>query len=306
MSSPSKRAETHSLPDCEQSIAVEQGYRIWSRSLGGGASRERTPLLILHGGPGVPHDYLQNLEALASPVQRVIFYDQLGCGRSDRPDHPELWQLPRFVTEVATVRQALGLDQVVILGQSWGGMLAIEYALTQPPGLHGLILSNSTPSASLWGAETRRLRMQLATEVRAVLDHHEAAGSTDSAAYQAAMGDFYARHVIRLQPLPAEVQRSFDQIGQPYTVMWGPSEFCITGNLKHWDRTDRLAEIRIPTLLISGEHDESTPTINQVMLAGLPDAEWTLLDGCSHLAHVEAPERYLAAVEGFLPRITLR
>ena len=110
MSSPSKRAETHSVPDCEQSIAVEQGYRIWSRSLGGGAPRERTPLLILHGGPGVPHDYLQGLGALASPVQRVIFYDQLGCGNSAlaAAHDPSMWTVELFVEELGALREALG------------------------------------------------------------------------------------------------------------------------------------------------------------------------------------------------------
>lgn len=117
---------------------------------------------------------------------------------------------------------------------------------------------------------------------------------------------FYRRHVIRLETWPASVQRAFEQIGQPYGVMWGPSEFHITGNLKDWDRTARLSEIQVPALLISGEFDESTPRINQVLLEGLPLAEWTLLDGCSHLAHVEAPAAYRAAVQGFLGRLAER
>lgn len=291
------------LPEHEQRVAVEQDDQVWTRSIGGGATSERTPLLILHGGPGVPHDYLEGLEALASERQRLIFYDQLGCGRSDRPDDPARWRLPRFVAEVDLVRQALGLEQVVILGQSWGGMLAIEYALGQPAGLQGLILANSAASAQLWGEETSRLRAALSAEVRAVLDQHEAAGTTDSRAYQAAMLEFYRRHVIRLPHWPEPVQRAFEQIGQPYGVMWGPSEFYITGNLKDWDRTPRLGEIQVPTLLISGEHDESTPRINQAMLDALPNAEWRLLEGCSHLAHAEAPETYLAAVSAFLDRL---
>lgn len=297
-------ADTQSiLPRQAHQVTGELGDQVWACAIGGGAGLERTPLLILHGGPGVPHDYLENLEALASPEQRVIFYDQLGCGRSDQPDDPRRWQLPRFVAEIDTVRTALGLETVVILGQSWGGMLAIEYALTQPPGLQGLILANSTASAPLWGEEASRLRAQLSTDVRAVLDQHEAAGSTDSAAYQAAMLEFYRQHVIRLETWPEPVQRAFEKIGQPYGVMWGPSEFYITGNLKDWDRTERLSAIQVPTLLISGEFDESTPRINQALLSGLPDAEWTLLEGCSHLAHVEAPVPYRAAVQAFLDRV---
>lgn len=285
--------------DEQRFIAVEDGLRVWTRRLGGGAADERAPLLVLHGGPGFPHDYLEKLAALAGPRQSVVFYDQLGCGRSDCPDEPERWRLPRFVTEIDSVRAALRLDRVVLLGQSWGGMLAIEYALTQPVGLVGLVLSNSTSSAPLWGAEAQRLRADLPHDVQATLTRHEAAGTTDSPEYRAAIEVFYARHVIRV-PMPDSVRRSFDRLGQPYFVMWGPSEFHITGNLADWDRTQRLAEIRVPTLLISGEHDESTPAVNRVLQRGIPGAQWTLLEGCSHLAHVEMPERYLRVVEDFL------
>lgn len=289
-----------SLRDTECFIPVEDGLRVWTRCLGGGSPDERAPIIVLHGGPGIPHDYLENLAALASPIQRLVFYDQLGCGHSDCPDEPQRWRLPRFVTEIDQVRQALGLERVVLLGQSWGGMLAIEYALMQPQGLIGLILANSTASAPLFAAETQRLRAMLPPEIQTILTYHENAGTTDHAAYQTAMGAFYARHVIRLHPMPECVQRAFNQAGQPYGVMWGASEFNLTGNLKEWDRTDRLGEIRVPTLLISGEYDESTPAINRALQRGLPDARWVMLDNCSHLAHVEAPDQYQQAVRDFL------
>lgn len=286
--------------DQERFVSVEDGLRVWTRRVGGGGDAERPPLLVLHGGPGVPHDYLENLAALASTRQTVVFYDQLGCGRSDRPDDPDHWRFPRFVAEIDVVRTALGLNRVALLGQSWGGMLAIEYLLGKPAGVAGLILSNSTASAPLWGAEADRLRADLPVDVQSTLARHEAAGTTDSPEYKAAMDVFYARHVIRVQPMPDFVQRSFDNIGQPYGVMWGPSEFYITGNLASWDRTARLGEIRVPTLLISGEYDESTPIINRALQQGIPGARWVLLDGCSHLTHVEAPERYCAVVADFL------
>ncbi len=286
--------------DEQRFVSVEDGMRVWTRRLGGDGENQRAPLMVLHGGPGFPHDYLENLAVLASPRQAVVFYDQLGCGRSDCPDAPGRWRLPRFVTEIDYVRRALGLDTVVLLGQSWGGMLAIEYALTQPVGLIGLILSNATASAPLWGAEAQRLRTDLPLDVQATLARHEAAGTTDSAEYKGAMEVFYSRHVLRLKTMPDFVRRSFDRLGQPYGVMWGPSEFHITGNLAHWDRTARLGEIRLPTLLISGEHDESTPAINRALQRGIPGAQWVLMEGCSHLAHVEAPERYLRIVQDFL------
>jgi proline-specific peptidase len=200
-------------------VPVEDGYRVWYWSVGGGGPAERIPLLLLHGGPGAPHDYLENLKGLASPNQRVVFYDQLGCGRSDKPDEPQRWRVPRFVSEVDRVRKALGLRRIHILGQSWGGMLAIEYALTQPPGLASLILASSTPSAPLWAAEANRLRAELPPEVQQTLAHHEAAGTTDSPDYHNAMTVFYDRHVIRVKPMPDYVQRSFDAIGQVYLTM---------------------------------------------------------------------------------------
>lgn len=294
------------LPPTDRLVDVEDGYRVWTRSLGGEAPDAAPPLLILHGGPGVPHDYLENLEALASPRQRVVFYDQLGCGRSDRPDDPARWTVPRFVAEIDRVREALGLDRVVLLGQSWGGMLAIEYMLGRPAGVAGLILSNTTPSAPLFEREARRLLTLLPAEVQETIRRCEAEHAFFSAEYQAAMMVYYARHVVRVQPMPDFVQRSFLGVGQPYFVMWGKSEFNVTGNLRDWDRTARLGEIAGPVLLISGEHDESTPLVNQVLQDGIRGADWRLMPGCSHFCHVEAPGPYRAHVLEFLGKVSSR
>ncbi len=286
-------------------IPVEDGYHVWYRIVGGGGEQESLPLLVLHGGPGAPHDYLDNLAAMASDTRRVIFYDQLGCGRSDIPDEDTIrqWGVQRFVDELATVRRALGLDRVHILGQSWGGMLAIEYALTQPAGLASLILSNTTPSIPLWVAEANRLRAELPPEVNATLLRHEEAGTTDSTAYQEAMAVFYDRHVVRVKPMPDFVQRTFDNMGAVYRILNGPSEFHVIGVIKDWDRSDRLSEIHVPTLIISGEYDESTPTINEVLHKGITGSEWILLENCSHLSHIEEPERYMQLVQNFLQKI---
>jgi len=285
-------------------IPVEDGYRVWYWSVGGsGGKDEQVPLLLLHGGPGAPYDYLENLQALATETRRVIFYDQLGCGRSDQPDEPERWRVPRFVDEVGMVRKALGLERVHILGQSWGGMLAIEYALSQPDGLMSLILSNTTSSIPLWIAEANRLRAELPPEVQATLTRHEEAGTTDSEEYQQAMIVFYDRHVLRIQPMPDYVQRTFDNMGQVYLTMNGPSEFHVIGVIKDWDRTDRLAEIRVPTLIISGRYDESTPTINEVLQRGISGSAWIVFENSSHLSHVEEPELYMQTVRNFLNRV---
>src|SRR5579872_7335658 len=167
-------------------VSVFGEYRVWYRVTGGGAEHEDVPLLALHGGPGIPHDYIENLADLASDSRRVILYDQLGCGRSDQPDDPSLWRVERFVEELGIVRRKLCLEQIHLLGQSWGGMLAIEYMLTQPAGIVSLILASTLSSMPLWVAEANRLRGELPPEVQATLLHHENAGTTDSPEYQQA------------------------------------------------------------------------------------------------------------------------
>lgn len=290
----------------QEGFVPVDGYRVWYRIVGGGSDHEGFPLLVLHGGPGVPHDYLENLEALASETRRVVFYDQLGCGNSDHPDDPSLCRVSRFADELAAVRRELGLDQVHILGQSWGGMLAIEYALRQPEGLVSLILANTLSSMPMWIAEANRLRAELPPEVNATLLRHEEAGTTDDPAYQDAMNVFYARHVCRVIPMPEFVQRAFDKTGFVYNYMNGPSEFHVIGVIKDWDRTDRLFEIHVPTLIISGRYDESTPLINEVLHRGIVGSEWVLLENSSHLAHVEEPELYMQTVQVFLNRVEER
>ncbi len=291
------------LPRAQEGYVPVDGYRVWYRIVGGGASRERIPLMILHGGPGAPHDYLENLQELASETRRVVFYDQLGCGHSDHPDDPTLCYVARFADELEVVRRELGLGTVHILGQSWGGMLAQEYALRQPRGLVSLILANTTSSIPMWVAEANRLRQQLPPEVNATLLLHEEAGTTDSQEYLDAMQVFYDRHVCHVRPYPDYVKRGFDQIGFVYNYMNGPSEFYIVGIIKDWDRTHRLSEIRVPTLIISGRYDESTPLLNEVLHRGIPGSEWVVLENSSHLAHVEEPELYMQTVRAFLERV---
>jgi proline-specific peptidase len=295
--------ESRSMREQEGFLPVRGAHRVWYRIVGGGADHEDIPLLLLHGGPGVGHDYLESLAALASASRRVILYDQLGCGRSDQPDDISLWRVERFVEELAIIRRELGLDTVHLLGQSWGGMLAIDYALTQPDGLVSLILASSLSSVPLYLAEANRLRRALPPEVQATLERHEAAGTTDDPEYQKAARVFLKRHVIRIVPLPAQVKRSLNQAGQVYFTMWGPSEFRATGILKDWDRTDRLAEIRVPTLITSGRYDECTPRLNEVLHQGIVGSEWVIFENSSHMAHVEEPELYLPTVRSFLERV---
>jgi L-proline amide hydrolase len=282
------------------------GYNTWYRIVGDGEDPGKLPLLALHGGPGATHDYLEPLEALARTGRRVIFYDQLGCGNSDHPPNPALWTVDLYVEEVGAVRRALGLDRVHLLGQSWGGMLAMSYALTRPAGLASLIVADSPASIPQWVAEANRLRAELPPEVQQTLLEHEAAVTTDDPAYQEAMLVFYRRHVCRIDPWPESVTRTFDQIDrypEVYHTMNGPSEFHVIGTLKDWSIVDRLDEIRVPTLLLSGRYDEATPAIVGTIHQGISGSEWVIFEESSHMPHVEETERYLQVASDFLERV---
>jgi proline-specific peptidase len=287
----------------EQLIEVEDGFRVWTKTFGGGAPIELPALLILHGGPGMGHEYLENLSSLASSKQKVVLYDQLGCGKSDCPNDPERWKIPRFVREVDMVRNTLNLDRVIILGQSWGGMLTIEYLLTKPQGVIGAILSNSLSSAILMGKEIMRLKNELPQSILDVLKANEIAGTTDSSEYKQATAAFYSRHIFRMDPLPQEILEALQSSNQVYEVMWGKNEFSITGNLKSWDRTADLNQIELPVKVISGEFDESTPEVNRVLSEGLVNSDWTLMPGCSHLPNLENPQPYMALIQDFMDKL---
>jgi L-proline amide hydrolase len=269
----------------------------------------RLPVVVCHGGPGGTHDYVRAFAALAHDGRQVALYDQLGNGRSQhlRDAPADFWTVDLFRRELRALVAQLGWDEGYhVIGQSWGGMLAMEHALQQPPGLRSIVVADSPASMPLWVQEANRLREDLPADVRAALAGHEAAGTTDSPEYQEAMTVFYRRHVCRLDPWPDEVLRTFAAIEEDPTVygtMNGPSEFHVIGTIRDWDVTDRLGEITVPTLLLSGRHDEATPRIVGEIHARIPGSEWVLLEESSHMPHVEEPERCLAAVEAFLERV---
>jgi proline-specific peptidase len=283
-----------------------KGYRTWYRIVGEGEERGKLPLLCLHGGPGACHDYLESLDVMANTGRRIIYYDQLGCGNS-HIDHskPEMWTVELYVEEVDVVRQALGLDHIHLLGQSWGGMLAMEYMFTQPAGVASVTIASSPASMTQWVEEANKLREQLPSDVQTILLTHEQAGTTDSQEYLDAMKVFYDRHVCRVVPNPEYVQRSFDKLAQypeVYNTMNGPSEFHVIGTLKTWDVRHRLGEIHAPTLITSGRYDEATPLIAETVHKGISGSEWVIFEQSSHLAHVEEVEGYLEVLTSFVSR----
>lgn len=287
-----------------------KGYETWYEIVGGGEEPGTFPLLCLHGGPGAAHDYLASLEAIADTGRRVIFYDQLGCSRSSIPESkPELWTVELYLEEIEAVRDALGLDRIHLLGQSWGGMLAMEYALTHPRGLVSLTIASSPASMVQWVDEANRLRDELPPEVQRTLFEHEAAGTVDSAAYKDAIQVFYDRHVCRVVPNPDYVTRSFASIEanpEVYHTMNGPSEFHVIGTLKTWNIIPRLGEIDAPTLVTSGRFDEATPLIAETVRDGIPGARWEIFEESSHMAHAEEPERYMQVLDAFLTETEAR
>lgn len=291
--------------------AVQEGflpfrnYKVWYRSVGR-PDAGKLPVLCLHGGPGATHDYLEPLEELAATGRRVIFYDQLGGGNSDHPHDPSLWSVGLFVEELIAVRAALKLDRLHLFGQSWGGMLGMEYALTQPEGLASLVLASSPASMIQWVAECNRLRTELPADVQATLLRHEQAGTTDSPEYQEAVMVFNRRYLCRLDPWPEALLRSFSKMvrnPEVYHTMNGPSEFHVTGKFKNWDIIDRLGEIRVPTLVTSGRYDEATPLVAETVHRGIPGSRWVIFEESSHSAHLEEAARFLKVVEEFLDEI---
>lgn len=283
-----------------------KGYQTWVRIVGEGEEPGKLPLLCLHGGPGATHDYLESLDAMADTGRRVIYYDQLGCGRSAIPESkPEMWTVALYVEEVDVVRNALGLDRIHLLGQSWGGMLAMEYMLTQPKGVASLTIASSPSSMIQWVAEANRLRDELPPEVQARLLKHEQAGTTSDPDYIDAMQVFYDRHVCRKLPYPDYMKRSFDYLaqgGEVYNTMNGPSEFHVIGTIRDWDIRHRLPEIKAPTLVTSGRYDECTPLIAETVRNGIPGAQWTIFEHSSHSSHVEEEELYMQVLTEFISR----
>lgn len=285
-----------------------QDFRTWYRVVG--AAGGGVPLVVCHGGPGMTHDYLSSLAELSG--RPVVFYDQLGNGRSGRhPDAPSAFWTPElFVRELEVLVASLGFaDGYHVLGHSWGGMLALEHATRRPRGLRSLTAVSAYGSSALFRQEVSAVVATLPAETRDAIERHEAAGTVESDEYQQAVRVFYRSHVCRAKPVPEEVMRTLVAMGQDptvYTAMVGPSEFTMTGSLRDWDITDRLSAVDVPVLLISGCHDEVTPAVVSHLRDALPGAEWELFEDSSHMAHVEEPARFRRTVAAFLEKNDLR
>jgi proline-specific peptidase len=281
----------HPPPNSERWVPFD-GRRTFVRVAGelAGRAQEPAPLLALHGRPP-SHEALEPLLHLAETGRPVVLYDQQGCGRSDpRPD-ALVATIDEFVDELHAVRIELELDRVHLLGHSWGGVVALAYALRQPPGLVSLTLASTYASRALLVAEGERLVDELPDDVRDAIRQHEAAGTTDDPAYQAADAFFFRCHICRLEPLPDCLVRARTR----------PA----TGRVdnEHWDVMARLGEVAVPTLVTCGRHDFCTPTQARAIAAGIPGSELTVFEESAHYAHLEEAERYVAVLGAFLDRV---
>lgn len=286
-------------PDATQEVTVD-GHRIATYSFGAGDD----VLLCLNGGPGLPCDYLREAHSgLAGEGYRVVAFDQLGCGKSDRPSDPAYWTIQRYVEEVETVRQALKLGRVHLMGHSWGGWLAIDYALTYPDALKTLILEDTVADMPHLTTELEKLRAALGAETVMMMERHEAEGTFTHPEYAAAVTLLNYRHVCRLQDWPAPVKRSLDDWNMgPYMTMQGPNEFLYIGNLKDWNRIPDLPRLQVPVLITVGQHDELTPACAMRMKHALPQAELHVIANSSHMPFYENPAGYYPVLLEFLAR----
>lgn len=285
------------IPD-ERAVVEVDGYKVVTYSFGTGDEI----VLCLNGGPGLPCDYLREAHScLVDAGFRVVAFDQLGTGASSRPTDASLWTIERYVTEVEAVRTALNLGQVHLLGHSWGGWLAIEYALAHPDALNSLILESTVADIPHLTTELERLRAALGSETVTMMRRHEAEGTFDHPEYMAAVTLLNYRHVCRMAQWPAPVKRSLDDWNMgPYTAIQGPNEFLYIGNLKDWNRIPDLHQINVPALIICGEYDELTPACSMRMQHALLKSEIHVITNASHMSFYENPEGYYPRLLDFL------
>jgi proline iminopeptidase len=281
-------------------VEIAGGYKVITYSFGAGDE----VVLCLNGGPGLPCDYLREPHAcLVDHGYRVVAYDQLGCGESDKPADPSLWTIERYAEEVETVRDALGLGRVHLLGQSWGGWLSIEYGVSFPHCLKTVILEDTCGDMPHLVSELERLRAALGPETVAMMQQHEAEGTVDHPEYQAAITILNYRHVCRLKEWPAPLRRSLQGWNMDiYRTMQGPNEFLYTGNLKDWNRIPDMNRITAPALITVGKYDELTPACALRMKHALPDAQLVVFPNSSHTPFYEEPDAYYPVLPDFLGR----
>ncbi|KAJ7213170.1 proline-specific peptidase [Mycena pura] len=290
------------IPFVVEGETFETAYKIF-----GDLKSKTRPLLVLHGGPGIPHQYLLSFAHLSAQGIPVIFYDQVGCGLSTHlPDKPkEFWTEELFMKELDNVLTTLNIQgDFDLAGHSWGGMLAANYVISRNPhGLKRLIIADAPASMELWSIGTNALLEGFPQEFRDMLKRHELAGTTDSEEYQTGIQQFSEKHLCRVQPWPQDLMDAFGALESDptvYSTMIGPSEFNITGTMKPWTVIDDLHKISVPTLLINGRYDDAQDVGVVPFFKKIPRVQWVQFAESSHMPFFEETERFFQIVGEFL------
>lgn len=264
----------------------------------------KTPLVLLHGGPGSSHNYFETLDRLAEEDDRMlIMYDQLGCGNSYIDGHTELWNADTWIKELISLREHLHLDSIHLLGQSWGGMQLLEYVCNyHATGLKSIILSSTLPSSKMWGEEQHRMIRELPTDMQEAIEKATKSGDYTDEAYIAAEAEYMLRHCSSpvTEDSPECLRRPVKKGRESYLTAWGPNEFTPQGTLKDYDVTDKLSSIKEPALIISGGNDLCTPYIAKSMYDSIPDSRWELFRACRHMCFIEDNEQYIKILKEWL------
>ena len=293
-------SKAHAIPAPESTGFIEvEGGRIWYRS-NGDRHTGRPALVGVHGGPGVPHEYLLPLTAL-SGERRVVLYDQLDVGKSDKPGDPKNWTVPRFVTEIEALRKVLKLERIHLFGNSWGGTIAAEYAIGRPQGLSSLTLSGPLLSTSRWVADNDDYIRALSQQAQDALARSGGRGAEHDPKVAMAVAEYNRRHLCRIDPWPDFLEAAMNGTNATvYNTMWGPTEFICTGTLQRYDCTGRLSHIQAPTLVICGQYDESAPSSCHAFSKMIPGAQLGVIPNASHLPFIERPDAFLVILRTFL------
>ena len=289
------------LPPPREGRSEVHGYLLYWKSIGDPGPRGT--VVMLHGGPGATHEYLLPFADLAHDGYRVVFYDQLGCGRSELARSTDEYAIDRDVEDLHALRAALGLDRFHLIGSSYGGLLAIAYTLAHPEAVKTLVSVSGLADVPLAVREMQRLKRELPAPIPAVLDRYEATGEYQHPEYLAAVQEFYRRHLCRLPDWPPDLRYSFEHLSLPkYGTMNGPNEFTIQGTIRDYDATARLPGIRAPTLVTVGRYDEVTPTVARSIREHIPGSELVEFPESSHTAFWEERARYFEVLRAFLAR----
>jgi proline iminopeptidase len=276
------------------------GGKVWYEIVGEG---DKTPILMLHGGPGATSYYLEPLKAL-SKDRPIIFFDQLGCGRSTLEMDTTQMNIEFYVKEVKQVKETLGLKDFYIYGQSWGTILGAEYYFAHPQGVKGIVLASPALSGKLWIRDSQLLLNQLPDSLQQVIRKYEKLKDFHAPEYQKAMMVYYEKHIARKLPWSEGINNTFKYIGEDvYVYMNGPSEFTFTGTMQHYDATKRLPNMKIPSLFVCGEYDEARPETTEYYASLVPNSKFVVIKDAAHMTMQDNPEQDLKEIRDFISAI---